>query len=163
MITSKQIIKLSDEFVSDVKGNSGAYTGLFVNPTSTDFKDLFKNVKSSSVRFIADNNNKKVYVWDSYLAIHSRILDELSLYSRYTRRNDSDLFISGVGQLIGGKVVMFNSDVLEADIRSVLNGSPSEKREMKNFLKLLIETNWSWLNKYVDCSKYFDKIRRSLA
>jgi hypothetical protein len=91
------------------------------------------------------------------------MLDELGLYSRYNRRNDSDLFISGVGQLIGGKVVMFNSDVLEADIRTVLNGSPSEKREMKNFLKLLIETNWSWLSRYIDCSNYFNKIKKSIA
>ena len=160
MITSKQIINLSDEFVSDVKGYPGTYTGVFVNPTSTDFKELFKNVKSSSVRFIADNNNKKVYVWDSDLAVHNRMADELDIYNRYYKQTDmSDIFLSGVGNLSGGKIVIRDSDIIGSYLKVLMSGNSLEKKHIKLYLIALTEINWSWLFRYIDYSKFLAMVK----
>jgi hypothetical protein len=79
MITSKQIIKLSEEYLKTVKykyNNRTVPVKIYENPTSQDFVDLNNDARSGEakklemIRFIVDDDTKNIYMWDGYYATH---------------------------------------------------------------------------------------------
>ena len=60
MITSKQINKISEEYLTRVRD-----VEIYVNPTSSDYQKLYNVNSYHQVRFTADIDTKKVYVWDA--------------------------------------------------------------------------------------------------
>jgi hypothetical protein len=154
MITSKQIIKISEKYV-DYISSSWATTPIFINPTSSDFKELYQNDTSHRVRFIIDNLSKTVYTWSAYHVLHGTVAQKYNLMNRY--KNSDPNLIMGVGDLKGGKVYMTGSDSLESNIFSIKQNLFKDKT--KQFLIELININWSWVNKYVDLSYIINQIK----
>jgi len=77
MITSKQIFNLLEDYAMLV-GLPGGKVPVYENPTTSDYLDIKKSTirfyrKLESIRFIADIENEKVWVWDAYLATHDDI------------------------------------------------------------------------------------------
>ena len=77
MIISKQIFNLLEDYAMLV-GLPGGKVPVYENPTTSDYLDIKKSTirfyrKLESIRFIADIENEKVWVWDAYLATHDDI------------------------------------------------------------------------------------------
>jgi hypothetical protein len=77
MITSKQIFNLLEDYAMLVN-LPGGKVPIYENPTTSDYSDIKKSTirfyrKLESIRFIADIENEKVWVWDAYLATHNDI------------------------------------------------------------------------------------------
>ena len=76
MITSKQILNLSESYVGtkNIRNNDIV---VYVNPTLSDYAKL--NRTNPAIRFIIDSKNKKVYAWNGYLATHGDIVNSRML------------------------------------------------------------------------------------
>lgn len=125
MITSKQIINISEEWLKSVKVGSGL-VNVYEDPTSSDYAQIYKDSKRRLVRFIASNIDKKVYVWDGYLAIHNEIIGKIGLRN-FSDFNDSN-FITGEANIEGGALRIIRLYVYEF---------PGEAEE------------WKWADKYI--------------
>jgi hypothetical protein len=151
MITASQIVEEVSGYVG-LPGRSNKAT-IYENPTSSDFIELNKSVKSKSVRFIINNKTKAVYVWDANLALHTIVSRKLGL----TIIDFLDKFpniIWGVGKLSNGKVVMTESDIIDDILRFYI---PTNSKD-KEYLTKLKNTNWRWAYKYIDCNDYINKV-----
>jgi hypothetical protein len=115
VITSRQIIKLSEEYVKTVKIYSNSFP-VFENPSAKEIADACKQSKImwgiSGIRFFADNNSKKVYIWDSYFGVHKDVARHLGLDDRYITR-DPTLFF-GIANVTNGRAVIDDSDGIRA-------------------------------------------------
>lgn len=176
MITSKQIIKLSEEWFKNVTGYMGKPVPLFINPNSSDLKELFNSSKGSKfgnlIRFVADAKTQNVYVGDGGLVIHNDILKSISLNSSVNFDTLPNIFM-GYGILKQGKIYFeFNGnsssngfDPIER-VTSMLNKlessmfritSSSNKNDKliemtkrkREWLLSFFRFNWSFLNRYV--------------
>ena len=135
MITSKQIISISEDYLDSVN-SGGRNIQIFVNPTPDDYKEL----NAKKVRFIADAKNKKIYVWNAYFAIHNAIAYKIGLEPRM----EVDLF-SGESDYYSNKLYMKESSRVRNYVKN-RNDSSKEQKYLTNFFS----QNWSWLDKYVD-------------
>lgn len=76
MITSKQILKISEDYYT-AKNIAGSYTIVYMNPNATDKKELYSALNNMNaakrIRAIADTSKQKVYVWDAYNAHHAHM------------------------------------------------------------------------------------------
>jgi len=153
MITSNQINKLLEEYFKTVSGLMMP-TPIFVNPSSTDFKELYQNNKSHEARFILDNKAKKAYIWDANSALHGMVAREVGIYSQFNKNYPEDI-LSGYGVIRNGKVYMTNSDTLEI----IMSGPGPHDKE---YLSGLVKINWSWASRYVDSTEFLNKIRSIL-
>lgn len=156
MITSSHILKISEDHLKSFRK-----VDIFVNPGSSDYKEMYKNSPYKTVRFFANNDNKKVYVWDAYRLIHHEIESNLGL----TAKISYGWVIAGGADLSGGKAVMTGSDILEGSLVNISRGWMPEIE--KKYLQVVLGINWSWTKPYVDCTKYladlkisFDKIKK---
>ena len=170
MFTANQILKLteswSDKFISKNKNmiifenyfksvnTHGNYVNIYINPTYDDVKEIFSNQKKTTeffgdVRTIIDAKTHKIYVWDSYLAIHDDILQLLGygIKSKYLPN-----ILTGYANIINNKLVIENpklmfsfitypSDVREFDIKRL--------NEVRNFLTKFFNYDWSFADKYL--------------
>lgn len=134
MITSKLIIKLLEVYITAKKVDDD-YLQVFCNPTSTELASITKN--SKEIRFIADGEHQKVYVFDSYLATHEGIMDLLNLI-------DKSNFFYGYATVSNGKATFTKSH----DLKIALNNTRDSKYS-KNFLDKIFSYKWDWLNKYI--------------
>jgi hypothetical protein len=137
MITSRQIISLGDSYFTS-KNISGNNVPVYVNPSTSDFNELIKFMKSvykgipfspfdksdPSIRFVAVSNNEKVYVTSGLFSIHNDILQILGISG--TQENNPDILC--------GMIVPSRS------------GRP--KAVTINDNSNLSKHNWSWLDKY---------------
>ena len=156
MITAKQILEdiacyaTSPPTLFKNKGKAPVYS----NPTSTDFKDMYKVSQYKKARFIIDNNSKKVYVWDADLALHEYVAKQLGILTLMDTVKFQGVII-GFGNMQSGKVIMSGSDCLVVMLRLF------DKND-KLFLRNLVNINWKWAYKYVDCNEYIHKIEACL-
>jgi hypothetical protein len=146
MITSKQIIKLSEDYVGAEtfrypggNGNS-VYLSVWKNPTSSDINKLkiegkkFTGRMPDSIRFVADAKTKDVYVADGFWSVHSMITRIAKI--PHDRSNPST--IEGNAELQGGKPI----------IKPIYDPhEPPDMREKR------IKFKWDWLNNYFDTSR----------
>jgi hypothetical protein len=108
LITSKQIITVGEEWNKYFK--SGKYsTDIYLNPTSSDMKELYSKIDSSinpkkEVRFIADARKHDVYVWDAGFANHSDVGKSYGFH-RQTFFDEPPYVFDGFGLLSRGKIV----------------------------------------------------------
>jgi hypothetical protein len=156
MITAKQILEEIIRYVTpppNLFSNKGKAI-VYSNPTSTDFKDLYKASNYKNARFIIDNNSKKAYVWDAELALHDYVARSLDILPLMDTLKFQGIII-GTGSMQSGKVIMTGSDCLDDMIRIF------DKND-KLFLRNLVDVNWSWANNYVDITNYIHKIKACL-
>ena len=109
MITSRQIIYISEQWVkTDISHFVSGEFDLYINPTSSDFLDIIKTAKKDfnrtflGVRFVANNNLKKVYVADSSLALHKDIERAAGIPTGVCDGNQ----LEGLAKVFGGKAVI---------------------------------------------------------
>jgi hypothetical protein len=156
MITSKQIIKLSEEYWG-AKNVSGTYTIIYDNPTASDLKDLNLTMNTGNsrrvVRFIADRQYKKVYIWDAWNAHHTQMRPVLGFNSDSLSEYP----------LMDGYAILSSSNKLniddwgdfDTDWMVVNRANPKWSREIVPFLKSFFAANWSWLDRYIAGSSSF--------
>ena len=133
MITSDQIISLSEKYTTSGK-IYGHYLEIFENPDRSDLLKLAELVKENTnrrletIRFVAVDKTKTVYICDGYSNIHQDMRDLLKLPAPgYTGS------IDGIAKVYGGKAVM-----------SELSNISSEEA---------VRSKWTWVDKYISgCS-----------
>ena len=89
MITSRNIINILESYKVSINHHwTKVPYPVYENPSSSDYADLNKYVKSLnspdhkklwSVRFMADFQKKKVYIADGYLSLHDEMIRNLNL------------------------------------------------------------------------------------
>ena len=158
MITSKQILKLAEDY-EDRKNIYGKDVLIFKNPTSSDIKEIKSQHFTTEVRFIADAKSRLVYVWDANLAIHAPILKALK-YPEGSIGN-SPYLLESLANIVGTKLELTSS---QADDMFYFPSFWVNKRNpiSQKLLTQLLEYNWTFADRYIsNFSSYVDKFRRS--
>jgi hypothetical protein len=143
MITSKQIINLTEKYLKG-KQYYGNFVDILENPSNREVVDLFgKKVPEflKDIRFIADAETKKVYVWNSELATHNMVQNDVG----YPNVNDKPNIILGTGKVSGGKPT-----ITEWDFSRYF----ASKKNL-DFLGKIFSYKWDWLSVYVNNMKEF--------
>lgn len=148
MITSKQITDISEEWFKFIHGRGGD-GDIYINPTITDYKELYKKIPSHLVRFWVDIKAQKVYIWDATLALHFDVDQILGKSSDFLDVYNTN-FLLGYATLKNGKFVV-----------SGLNkyGMSPKNPKDKKYIKILMEYNWNWITRYLDMSWFFNNFK----
>ena len=183
MITSKQIIGLSEEWFKNVHGFKNQSVPIYINPDSSDLRELIKSVKETDfhnlIRFVADAKTRKVYVADGGLILHANLTLAIG-FSRLEMENFPYCCL-GYGTLSGGKIrfdskdneefKLFNtfrslrvaSDTLRLIKKSNNFNRPVDKWQRNliqsyNWINSFFTFNWTFLEKYIiGFSSYFNQ------
>jgi hypothetical protein len=168
VITSKQIINISEEWFKSITGYGSVSIPMYVNPDSTDIKELYKSFKTSDrlVRFIADAKGPKVYVWDGTQAIHLQGLKTLGL--NYNDVFSSPSMLMGYARIKSGKIVHEPDardpiEYISINVRSLnsyVMWYPSDDIKTKQqfgkdisnsyfYVTQFFNYNWSFADKYI--------------
>jgi hypothetical protein len=129
-----KIDNLCEKFL-DAKMRGGKTVEIFVNPSKRDIKYArdAEGAYSKNIRFIADGNTKKMYIWNAALELHAGMLDFLQQEGHVARNvrlyNDPDV-ISGEWNTSDQVELYYNA-----------NWGPEE---MGN---VIMDGDWSWINK----------------
>jgi hypothetical protein len=164
MITSKQIIKISEEWFCNVK-NGNISASVYVNPGSSDIKELYKRAElanragSPAIRFIADSRSpQKVYVWDAYYAYHNDVSKVLG-FSRPNEHLDEPPFVyDGYGKISSGKLIGNDTFATTLNIDNLLNSlevdnsrhlSNKQIKDRIDILRSIFSCNWTFIDRYI--------------
>jgi hypothetical protein len=155
MITSKQIVSVSEEYLLN-KNVNGHELVVYLNPTKSEFQTLYKQGMSfgdPDVRFVADAKTQRMYACTAYLARHADIrkLVGLSPYSQQT-----PYAIDGYLHVSGNSVKMYSWE----DFQLYLNDMKFKKaKDLNKHFATVLSYRWTWLDKYADCSKYIFQLQ----
>jgi hypothetical protein len=72
-------------------------TEVFVNPDKKELRDTAKGC--GYIRYLADFNNKKLYVWDASQATHQLVIDNMKIHATKHIRSGGTLNSAGRIQL----------------------------------------------------------------
>ena len=142
---------LQEKYMGSSKVTYGAgrkkLISIYMNPTSLELKMAVEDSRDKDLRFLADNLNKKVFVWSSGL-LHWEVWEK-NIYPKYGKGRDMDVeetdnILTGIAKLQGNKAVMMDSDAQLTYGRS----------------KDIAETDWTWMNKYVNATQWLKKLRK---
>ena len=131
MITSKQILR---EIWSSSPIISGHQVDVFENPSSSDIKELFMSIKGTEkqVRFFADFNKQKVFVWDAFIALHKEVLKTTRCYTE-----TKPTIMMGFGIVGGGKIVLDDGVITGASVGVTFFDSGEELEGLSDLIDLL--------------------------
>lgn len=164
MITSKQIIKLTEKWLQSVPSPfKDSNVDIYSNPSISDLIEL-KRQTTYYVRFIADRKNKTLYVWNGDSILHSQVAVHLGLSSRINGIPDGILL--GTASIEGGKLVARYSDELYSMIKDLLAvklevHKSSYLKKRYDYLKNL-DKDFKWVSRYLDLSEITNMISRNL-
>lgn len=160
MITSKQINQVIEQYVNAQKTPNG-YVQVFSNPSQSELKSIVQNSKSSSsskcmIRFIADARDRKVYIWDAYLAVHD---DGRKIIGFPTSIMQTPYLVNGLAWITNGKMIGPSWVSTETVIKdSGSKSNPKERMKCLTYLDQVFSYNWDWLDNYIsNSSTYVDK------
>lgn len=152
MITSSQIIKISEDYLkSGVSGSGNHSISLFVNPSQADFIKMIKLAKDNQrnltrIRFVANTLLKKVVVTDAYISTHEDVHKILGMpkdvefsYSKYP------YLLDGEAPFSNGRP---NSPVWDKFVTWILDRKTYDA-DFKIWLDGVFSYNWSWLDSYI--------------
>jgi hypothetical protein len=168
MITSNQIITLSEEWVKSVITPGDEKCDVYENPGSTDIKELYQ-LGNNLIRYVADAKSQRVYVWSAMLALHDTVRVSLGLgHSGPNAYKDTPYVIEGFGQISGSKIVTVfrkhegtlyhREEALQAllDWERFIPLDPDnvkEKLRLREYtlstLSAILNYNWSFVDKYI--------------
>jgi hypothetical protein len=121
-------------------------TDVFVNPSRKDIRDAMGNEdqgRQDSVRFIADNKKKVVYVWGAFLGLHEDIWFHINKETGQNRKLYTD------GELLVG-VYTPRSGKAEFESRNYYS--------IQAWAKLKL-SDWEWATRYIpSIEKELDKL-----
>jgi len=127
---------------------------IFINPTSSDIKDL-KKAGTEYVRFLVDPKKKVVYMWDEDL-IHADVIQKLFNRDFYDSLTD---YLPGTAALKRGKPFMIGSDEIEASFTYYT--SRRSRKFLDGWYWLYKNPNKiNWANKYVDIKGWIPEFQR---
>lgn len=132
---------------------------IYINPTSSDFVEIYKNKKHVDIRFTTLNDEKIVYMWDGHYAIHQEVHAHLNLIDWKT---DPSVFI-GTATISGKKAIM--SDLDRFDIFKTAQAALKTKQDevyIINEIVAQLKVDWTWLYPYIDCKDYLVRIKNKL-
>ena len=161
MITSKQIIEISEEY-NTRKNISGKDVVVYKNPTVDDLKEIQKlSVLQDmpEVRFVINRNDKGVYIWDSYLANHDQVYGVLHL-DWFHRDTDLNILF-GHAYIKGNRLVPSSSD-LRGMFYYVISWIYSKKDFEQNSKRLetFFGYDWSFADRYIlGFNSYLKQVR----
>jgi len=142
-----KIRKFNEEFYDAI--NYGNYHEIFVNPTKKEldivYNEGFDIEDYRGVRFIGDNSIKKLYVFNSSI-LHSTAVKKIFNKPGRILLDPDYQMISGI--IENDDYIVSSSDSLMYDIK---------KDNNSYMLEFLLETDWSWLDKYIYFSDWWDK------
>ena len=154
MITSKQIISISEDWFN--RGDwASKDTDIYINPTSSDYRELNKN-KIKILRFIIDQPTKTVYVANAWNSVHGEIVDNINnsgISNRFYKLAPTQL--AGISTMSGGKSIMSSSDFLFILLRRY------NKRD-KDLLEKVLRQDWTWADKYVKITDYLNTVKQTV-
>ena len=145
-----KIRKFNEEFYNAMKYDN--YHEIFVNPTKKELDIVYnEDVKYSdyrSIRFIAKNDTKQLFVFNG------NILHENAIRKIFNK--DWRILLNSDYQLICGSIakedyIVTSSDSIESNIEKY-----SDNAYM--YIKFVLKTDWSWLDKYIYFSDWWNTI-----
>ena len=147
---------LQEKYVGSTKasrGHGGACS-IYVNPTKMELGFAHEESNFIAIRFIADNLNKKVFVW-SFNFIHVDIWDNFLVKTFGKGRNKyfkaSDL-LPGTATKKGSKFVMDDSDeILHQQHVGTLD-----------WIDGILDIDWKWADKYVEVTPWVNNLTKDI-
>ena len=94
--------------------------------------------------------------------MHGEAAHNIGIYSSYySNKMYNDKLFMGLGTISGGRCnVTSASDNLSLLIDALIKFDTEHKmKDERSYLERLTGPTWSWVNKYIDCSKFFSKIK----
>jgi hypothetical protein len=148
VITSKQILSLSEDYSKSVKVFD-KQVDIYKDPTSSDLTALNKSARENQyikdqLRFIADAKDKSVYVWNAELAIHNEVRKTLGFP---LENNWTPWLVDGLGKIAGGRLQMYIWDKFEIHLDEV--NKKSKKDILRTWFEKTFAYNWSFADRYV--------------
>ena len=131
---------ITEEWADDVKAISTQQTlPVFFNPKQSEFLELKKKTGLSGIRFIADNKNKKLYVFDGRI-LHHQIADRFNIIP------DTDDAFFGEGEIYKAKLKVTKSFQAKYSDKKMLFGN--------------IDKKWGWTKLYSDLPNWMKKNKK---
>lgn len=153
MIKAVDILELSEDWYGAIKLPANFGSGnvdIYSNPGSSDYKEMSKS-RIKDIRFLAVDNTKTIYMWDSIKAIHKEVASFLggNVASKY----NSDQFgvLASNAILSGGKPKYVDADTVSfalSELRSYRPRPDIISRDAK-LLSNIFKFNWKWVDSYV--------------
>lgn len=151
MITSKRILQLVEDYF-DSKNVAGQLVTVFENPAKSEFRELERESRKSGggniLRFIADGNSKKMYVWDAYNARHVDVRKMLNLPPNF---EDTPSILDGYLEVSGGSAKMFAWEDIQFYLAMYKN---KKSKKLDSYFSKVFMYRWTWMDKYADCSRF---------
>lgn len=156
MITSKQLQPLFETYLTSKRVhtfNGNRELVIYENPDTSERQDIVLSAKKSQkggagpyIRFIADANAKKVYVWDGYEGDHITGRNLVGLPS--TNQSKTPWLLYGTSEPVGSYKLKF----VQWDSKPLYS-------EYKFYFKFL-DYDWEWLTRYIDIKDFFSEIHK---
>jgi hypothetical protein len=153
MIKAIQILEEYEKMCKSfqMSGKPARYT-IFKNPTLKEIREAEDEGGAAAsgggeVRFIADNATKDIYVFSAFLANHNdaRTCLGLKCISDVENKYVCGSQLDGTAERIGTKLIMNESDMIGAE---------------KKFRDAIFAQDWSWVERYVNISDYFEILKK---
>lgn len=161
-----------EKFVDSIKINySGGVVDVFVNP---DPKELREINADNTMRWVADLDDKKIYVWNGELSIHRPVINKLQkdhglLQGLSTSNSEKDIinetgfdrYIQGLTDTVNLKHLNTYVDLLDFVLEdsAVRMYDDTTAKTLLTKLMNIYEKDLSWMDRYgVSSSKIKDTI-----
>lgn len=163
MINSNYIRSKCEDWLASLKVRN-TLCDIYVNPSSSDIKELFQSLKKSkadnSIRYTVDAKARKVYVWDAYLLSHEDFAkyQGVSNFSKYLTPN----IHIGYSSFQSGKIVFYDISPLDkltifvSGIKHFVEYTGISSYSLREYLKEyddfiipFFKYDWSFADKYI--------------
>jgi len=146
---------LQEKYMGSTKSRFNSACSVYVNPTKTELGFAHEESNNTAIRFMADNLNKKVFIWSSGL-LHHEVWDNFLTKTFGKGRNKyftkaSDL-LPGTATKKGSKFVMFTSDEIQHQ-RSV---------DTFEWIHGILDIDWKWVDKYVEVTPWIKDLTNEI-
>ena len=133
MITAERILDFLEKKLTPVIEYKKE-VNRFENPDDSDLEEL-RTLGVKEVGFIANARTKKVFVWDSTLAIPTELSKDLVGVSGYNLNKSTDVIFGTAGLSSTGLFLRDRRDITVSSL-------------VKNFNRTF-DKKWSWVDKYL--------------
>jgi hypothetical protein len=143
---------INEEWYKRIKG--GDSVDVFKNPSRKEFNEIISSTKhnNNSVRFIAYNKTKTLYVWEVYGSIHADMYRALFGGDFQDAVSKMEI-IPGIADVPrSGKITMYSSDWLR-DLFLGYDSISDINKMVKDF---------KWLTTYIKIDRYFKDMKNDV-
>jgi hypothetical protein len=155
---------LTEEFKAGAQISKNRYAEIFVNPTQHEMDEVAQPVTTDSshslyirsgvkeghyLRFFA-MDDKKLYVFNMDL-LHSNAAKVL-----HFTPTSFNQYIGGIARKIEGRWVCIEAH----NVMSIINMARREHPDYIKMARRFFETDWSWVDKYLNVSEFIDKEKK---